>query len=280
MFSLLKFGFESNIDFFKRFPDIFSGFGASDVIDILLLTGLFFVAFRFLKTRKAGALAIGIVLCAAVWFIASYFELLGLCFVIECVFDYGILGLVIIFQPEIREALEKLGSGSLGKFSLLGDKQKKLYSAMISNVCSAVANLSATKTGALIVIERNTQIDDITETGVKLNADVNSTLIRNIFFNHAPLHDGAVIIEDGRIAAAGCLLPLTRRTDLDSGLGTRHRAAIGMSEVSDAVIIVVSEETGVISIAYDCTLTREFSVDLLRRFLAKKLLRTEEDLEV
>ena len=280
MFSLLKFGFESNIDFFKRFPDIFSGFGASDVIDILLLTGLFFVAFRFLKTRKAGALAIGIVLCAAVWFIASYFELLGLCFVIECVFDYGILGLVIIFQPEIREALEKLGSGSLGKFSLLGDKQKKLYSAMISNVCSAVANLSATKTGALIVIERNTQIDDITETGVKLNADVNSTLLRNIFFNHAPLHDGAVIIEDGRIAAAGCLLPLTRRTDLDSGLGTRHRAAIGMSEVSDAVIIVVSEETGVISIAYDCTLTREFSVDLLRRFLAKKLLRTEEDLEV
>lgn len=276
---ILKIGFEGDFSFFSQIKDIFTSFRITDAVDIILLTALFFVAFRFLKTRKAGALIIGIVLCAVVWIVASFFDLYGLAFIIECVFDYGILALVIIFQPEIREALEKLGSGSLGRFSLIGDKQKKLYSIMITNICSAVANLSASKTGALIVIERNTQIDDITETGVKLNADVNSTLLRNIFFNRAPLHDGAVVIEDGRIAAAGCLLPLTRRTDLDSGLGTRHRAAIGMSEVSDAVIIVVSEETGVISVAYDCELTRDYTLDTLRSFLAKKLMRTDDSTE-
>ncbi len=273
---LLKIGLGANLDFFGQLSNIFKSFKPTDALDIILLTALFFVAFRFLKTRKAGALIIGIVLCAAVWVFASFFDLSGLCFIIECVFDYGILALVIIFQPEIREALEKIGSGSLGKFSVLGDKQKKLYSSVITNICTAVANLSATKTGAIIVIERNTQIDDIIETGVRLNADVNSTLLRNIFFNRAPLHDGAVMIEDGRLAAAGCLLPLTRRTDLDPSLGTRHRAAIGMSEVSDAVVIVVSEETGVISVAYDCELTRDYTSDKLRRFLAKKLLRSDD----
>ena len=278
--SLLKISFEGNFDFFKQLSSIFKSFGVTDAVDIILLTAFFYIAFRFLKTRKAGALIVGIVLCCLVWVLASIFDLNALCFIIEGVFDYGILALVIIFQPEIREALEKLGSGSLGKFSVLGDKQKKLYSSVITNICSAVANLSATKTGALIVIERNTQIDDIIETGIRLNADVNATLLRNIFFNRAPLHDGAVVIEEGRLAAAGCLLPLTRRTDLDASLGTRHRAAIGMSESSDAVIIVVSEETGIISVAYDCVLTRDLTSDSLRRFLAKKLLRSNDEQNV
>ncbi len=269
-------GFKS---FFRQLGDIFEDFKASDAIDIILLTAVFFIAFKFLKTRKAGALIVGIIVCAVIWGIAKIFDLNGLNFILSGIFNYGILALVIIFQPEIRDALERLGSGSIGKFSMLGDKQKKLYYSVIDNICAAVADLSATKTGALIVIERTTQIDDITETGIKINADVNSSLLRNIFFNRAPLHDGAVVIANGRISAAGCLLPLTRRTDVDSNLGTRHRAAIGMSESSDALIIVVSEETGTISVAFDCGLTRDYTSSALRRFLTKKLVRSAGDVE-
>ncbi len=273
---LLKIDFAT---FLSNILDIFRDFKVSDAFDIILLTAIFFIAFNFLKTRKAWALIIGILLCAVVWGLGELFNLDGLVFILSGVFNYGILALVIIFQPEIREALEKLGSGSLGRFSGLGSKHTALYKRVIDNICSAAADLSASKTGAIIVIERNTQIDDISETGVRINADVNSTLLRNIFFNHAPLHDGAVIIEDGKISAAGCYLPLTKRTDLDSSLGSRHRAAIGMCESSDAIIVIVSEETGIISVAYDCGLTRDHNVDSLRRFLTKKLLRSAKEAE-
>ncbi len=279
MIALLKIDISGFKNFFQQVVEIFKKINVSDAVDIFLLTCVFIIAFRFLKTRKAGALIVGIVVCAIIWGVSSVFNLQGLHFILSGVFNYGILALVIIFQPEIRDALEKLGSGSIGKFSTIGDKNKKLYYSVIDNICNAVADLSATKTGALIVIERTTQVDDIIETGIKINADVNSSLLRNIFFNRAPLHDGAVVIEEGRISAAGCLLPLTRRTDVDSNLGTRHRAAIGMSESSDAVIIVVSEETGVISVAFDCTLTRNYTSASLRRFLTKKLVRTGEESE-
>ncbi len=279
MKALLQINTDGFEGFFLKLGDIFRDFKPSDAVDIILLTLALFIAFRFLKTRKAGALIIGILVCAVIWGIASIFNLDGLHFILSGVFNYGILALVIIFQPEIRDALERLGSGSLGRFSTLGDKQKKLYYSVIDNICSAVADLSSSKTGALIVIERTTQIDDIAETGVKINADVNSSLLRNIFFNRAPLHDGAVVIEDGRITAAGCLLPLTRRTDVDTNLGTRHRAALGMSESSDAIIIVVSEETGVISVAFDCRLTRDYTSSTLRSFLTKKIIRSASDIE-
>lgn len=278
MNAFLKIDFGGLQGFFGVVLDIFRDFKVTDAIDILLLTAIFFISVKFLKTRKAWALIIGIVLCAIIWGLARIFNLDGLYFVLSGVFNYGILALVIIFQPEIRDALEKLGSGSIGRFSGLGDKRKKQqYYSVIDNICAAVADLSATKTGALIVIERATQIDDIIETGIKINADVNSSLLRNIFFNRAPLHDGAVVIEDGRISAAGCLLPLTRRTDIDSNLGTRHRAAIGMSESSDAITIVVSEETGTVSVAFDCRLTRDYTASTLRRFLTKKLIRSVSD---
>ena len=181
--------------------------------------------------------------------------------------------------PEIRDALEKLGSGSISGFLSLREQKDKnqQYKTVIDNIAAAVRELSSSKTGALIVIERTTQLDDITQTGVSINADVNAFLIRNIFFNKAPLHDGAIVIEGARITTAGCLLPLSRRHDMDNELGTRHRAAIGMSETSDAIIIVVSEETGMISIAFDGSLTRGFSADSLRRYLLKKLLKVTDD---
>ncbi len=258
--------------------DAFLVFHWSDAIDIVLMTAFFMIAFNFLKSRKAGALIIGIAVCLVTLLVAEMLDLDGIRFILSAVFQFGILAVIILFQPEIRDALEKLGSGSISSFMSLREQKNKnqQYKLAIENITSAIRELSASKTGALIVIERTTQLDDITQTGITINADVNSFLIRNIFFNKAPLHDGAMVIEGTKITTAGCLLPLTRRNDVDSDLGTRHRAAIGMSETSDAIIIVVSEETGTISVAFDCALTRGFTPDSLRRYLLKKLLKISD----
>lgn len=265
-------------DFLTFAKHAFTEFHWSDALDILLMTIFFFIAFKFLKSRKAGALIVGIVVCLFTLLVAQLLDLDGIKYILSGIFQVGILALIILFQPEIRDALEKLGSGSISGFMSLREQKNKnqQHKIVIENITSAVRELSATKTGALIVIERTTQLDDITQTGITINADVNSFLIRNIFFNKAPLHDGAVVIEGTRITTAGCLLPLTRRNDVDSDLGTRHRAALGMSETSDAIIIVVSEETGTISVAFDCALIRGFTPDTLRRYLLKKLLKISD----
>ena len=263
--------------FFEFVKTAFSEFSFADALDILLLTFFFTLAFKFLRGRKAGALIIGILVCLVVFVIALILDLSGVRFILSGIFQIGALAIIIIFQPEIRDALERLGSGSIHGILTFSEQKrnKEMYYRSIDAIASAVRELSASKTGALIVIERTTQLDDVLQTGITINADVNSYLLRNLFFNKAPLHDGAVIIDEGRIAAAGCLLPLTRRSDVDSDLGTRHRAALGMSESSDAIIIVVSEETGIISIAHDCTLTRNFTAESLRKYLMNKILRTE-----
>ena len=256
------------------FLECFASFQLKDILDILLLGIFFFFAFRFIRGRKAGVLLVGMLVFLIVLLIADILELYATDFILSQVFKAGPIVIVIIFQPEIRDALEKIGSGSLTGILSFGDQKKKrqLYSAAIDNICVAVADLASTKTGALIVISKTTKLDDIMQTGIVINANVNSFLLRNIFFNRAPLHDGAVIIDEARIAAAGCLLPLTRRMDVDGDLGTRHRAAIGMSESSDAITIVVSEETGTISVAYDCELTRDYTAESLRKFLMKKIM--------
>lgn len=265
--------------FFDVFKTAFVSFSWTDAVDILILACILFFAFRFFKNRKAGALLIGIAVCGLFLVLATIFALDSVAYLFSAIFHVGAIAIVIIFQPEIREALEKVGSGSLSKLMSFGDhkKRKMVYKNAIDNICTAVNDLSRTRTGALIVIERTTQIDDIVHTGILLNADTSSFLLRNIFYDKAPLHDGAVVIEDGRISAAGCLLPLTRRSDVEASLGTRHRAAIGMSETSDAIIIVVSEETGIISVAFDCTLERNFTSETLRRYLNKKILYENEE---
>ncbi len=264
--------------FFSSVKNAFLSFHITDAIDIIILATILFIAFRFLKSRKAGALLLGVTVILILTFGAYVFNLDATHFIFSSILEIGVLALIIIFQPEIRDALEKVGSGSVTGIMNFGDQKKKrqLYSKAIDQICSAVGDLSRTKTGALIVISRTTKLDEITETGIAINADVNSFLLRNIFYDKAPLHDGAVVIDDARIAAAGCLLPLTRRTDLDGDLGTRHRAAIGMSETSDAIIIVVSEETGTISVAFDCSLTRNYSAESLRPFLMQKILRNSQ----
>ena len=247
----------------------FVGFDWSDALDILLLTILFSIAVKFFKSRKAGALIVGIGVCAAIFVVASLLGLGSIRFILSGVFQIGALAIVIIFQPEIRDLLEKMGSGSIKGFKFFGEfssHSKSQYRA-VDSICKAVHVLSVEKTGALIVLERTTKLDDIIDTGTTINADVNDSLIRNLFYNRAPLHDGAIIIDDDKIVSAACILPLPRRAQIDSDLGTRHRAAIGLSEISDAIIIVVSEETGVISVAKECELIRDFTADSLRKYL-------------
>ena len=260
--------------FFDSAANSFKNFGFFDALDILLLTALLYFLFRFVINRKSHTILIGIGISLILYLVTIVFDLSGTNFILDSVIRMGGLALLILVQPEIRDTFEKIGTGALSGLSLFGDRKKKeaAYSA-IEQICIAVADLSKTRTGALIVISQTTKIDDVLQTGIVINADVNSFLLRNLFFNKAPLHDGAVIIDDTRIAAAGCLLPLTRRSDVDSDLGTRHRAAIGLSETSDAVIIVVSEETGIISVANDCALTRNYTPESLRSYLMEKMLR-------
>lgn len=265
-------------DFIAKAGQAFADFHWNDAVDILLLTVLLYLFLHFVVNRKSRTLLVGILLFFITYGIAYLFEFHGVLMIFSSILSVGVLFLIILFQPELREALEKAGAGALNGIMSFSEQKKKkqVYSSAIDNICRAVDDLAKTKTGALIVIVRTTKLDDIEKTGIRINADVNSFLLRNLFFNKAPLHDGAVIVDDGRIAAAGCLLPLTRRSDVDSDLGTRHRAAIGVSEISDAVTIIVSEETGIISVAYDCSLVRNFTPESLRTFLLKKVLHTEK----
>lgn len=263
----------------EKTKDAFLSFSLTDAFDILFLALTFFFIFRIFRGRKGGAVLTGISVCIVFWFVSATFNLDGVSFIFSKVFEIGVIALVIIFQPEIRDVLERIGSGTFTGVFAIGDQKKKqqAYYTAVDNICTAVTDLSRTKTGALIVLSRTTRLDDVIRTGVAINADTNSFLLRNLFFNKAPLHDGAVVIDEGRVVAAGCLLPLTRRQDIDGDLGTRHRAAVGMSEISDAIIIVVSEETGVISVASDCTLTRNYTPDSLRTLLLKSWLRDKSD---
>lgn len=282
MNTLLRFSADRIGRIFTVFIDkarqAFADFHWNDAVDILLLTALLYLFLHFVVNRKSKTLLVGILLFFFTYGIAYLFEFSGVLMIFSSILSVGVLFLIILFQPELREALEKAGAGALNGILSFSEQRKKkqMYSSAIDNICRAVDDLSKTKTGALIVIVRTTKLDDIEKTGIRINADVSSFLLRNLFFNKAPLHDGAVIVDEGRIAAAGCLLPLTRRSDVDSDLGTRHRAAIGISETSDSITIVVSEETGIISVAYDCTLIRNFTPDSLRTFLMKKVLHTEK----
>ncbi len=261
-------------DVWSSIKNAFVNFQLVDFFDIAVLSVILFFVFRFFTNRKVWALFAGICVCFLVSIVASLLNLNATSMIFNQVLEAGAIIMVIIFQPEIRSALEKIGSGSIHGIMSLRERrrQNQVYINIIENVCCAVKELAETKTGALIVMTRTTKLDDIISSGTVINADVNSVLLRNLFFNKAPLHDGAVIIDETRIAAAACVLPLSRQEDVDLNLGTRHRAAIGLSEMSDAVIIVVSEETGIVSVAYDCQLMREFTPDSLKSFLHKKIL--------
>ena len=265
--------------FFSFAKKAFLEFSPKDAVDIILLTVVFFCCFRFLKQKQAGMVILGIIVCVVVFILSLIFELSGINYILSGVFQIGILALVIIFHPEIRELLEKVGSGSIKGIRALGSesKNKEKTQQIINNITKAVHILSMEKTGALIVLSGTTKIDNVIHSGIPVNADISDSLLRNIFYNKAPLHDGAVVIDSGKITAASCILPLPKRVVVDNDLGTRHRAAIGLSEVSDAIIIVVSEETGIISIARECELTRGFTAESLRKYLVKEILKEDKE---
>lgn len=249
----------------------------TDIVDILLLTVVFFGVYRFLRDRRAGNLAWGVIVLALIWLVAALLDFYALTFLLRCVFEIGILALIVVFQPEIRSGLEKVGDRP---FHLLtggrSQKNKDEFWDMTGEITNAVFDMAQKDkngefTGALIVLERTTKLGEFLQSGVAMDAKVSAALLRTIFYKGTPVHDGAVFIRDGRIAAAGCYLPPTQSVEMDKELGARHRAAIGMSENSDALVIVVSEETGRVSVAFEGTLTTDYNRTTLKRVLAEKL---------
>lgn len=251
-------------------------FGINDFIDILMVSVLFYYIIVFIRDRRAGKLAIGIFLLFALLGISSIFQFNVLAYILKNIVQVGLLAVFIIFQPEIRTMLEKVGNESVKNLNLRDSSDGAETKKTIATLCNTVQELSATKTGALIVIERGTKLGDIIKTGVIINADVNIFLLKNIFYNKAPLHDGAVIIRDNRICACGCFLPLSYNTNIIRNIGTRHRAAIGMSENSDALVLIVSEETGTVSVAKGGELTRNYTFDSLKELLENELIHEEK----
>lgn len=250
----------------------------ADTVDIVIVAFAIYSIIRLVRDSRAEQLLKGFFLLGLAYGAAYLLELTTLKYVLQIIFDNALILLVVIFQPEIRRMLEQVGHTGFKRLNVLGlnEQETEVYiqqwKTAISAVCSAVSQLQREKMGALIVFERNTRLGEFADSGTPINADVTGELIGNIFFNKAPLHDGAMIIRDAKIVAAGCILPLTDDTTISRSLGTRHRAGVGMSENSDAVVVVVSEETGVISVAKGGELTRDFTTENLRIELENEIV--------
>ncbi len=243
-------------------------FRISDLIDILIIAyGCYKLTGIINETRAKPIIKAVFLIIAATW-ISQGLHLNTVNYILRTVMQFGVIALVVLFQPELRRTLEKVGRTRFSSFFISEDETKTDIAGEIAAAC---AYMSSMKIGALIVLERQVKIGDITRTGCDIGAVVTRDLLINIFIPNTPLHDGAVIISDGRILAARCILPLTKNESLSSELGTRHRAAIGMSESSDAAVVVVSEETGKISIAVDGDMSRNYTEEPLKRAINKLL---------
>lgn len=245
-----------------------------DIFDILILSILFFFVFKFIINKRAARLALGLVFVMIVMVLSWIFDMKAMNLIFQNFTQAGIIAIIIMFQPELRSALEKIGNAPLSNIKNISSDNRTLAFKInaISTITETVCELSMEKTGALIVIERSTKLGEHIKTGSILNAQLSGQLLKNIFFNKAPLHDGAVILRNYRIYSAGCFLPLSLNEEIDESMGTRHRAALGITEVSDAVVVVVSEETGKISIAHDGILTQNYSYKSLKKELTQLLL--------
>lgn len=238
----------------------FRTFHWTDAVDILVLAVIFYCIVSFVKRRRAGKLALGLILVLLLYAAADLLSLRATSRLLGGLASVGIIIVAIIFQPELRDALEKMSTAVIDLRSGSASGRRASLAHTVSEVVEAACQIAQREEdGALIVIERSTKLGDYYNSGVTLDAEVNSALLRNIFFNRSPLHDGAVFIANDRVVAAGCKLPLTTNEEAARGLGTRHRAAIGISEVSDCVVVVVSEEKHVISVANHGLLKRDYN---------------------
>lgn len=249
----------------------------SDVIDVLIVAIILYYLINLLRETRAMQLAKGLIFLFVVFFLSEWLKLNALNYILGTVAQIGMFAVIVLFQPELRNLLERMGRFNVGNIiDFAGNTSEEDVNSAIESVAVAAANMSASRTGALIVMERTTRLGEFISTGTMLDAKVSSGLLENIFVPNTPLHDGAVIMRGGKIVTAGCLLPLTANNNLSRDLGTRHRAAIGLSEVTDAVIVVVSEETGKISIALNGSLTRNLSGETLEKALKKIMFQHTE----
>lgn len=246
--------------------------GLADFIDILVVAFIIYKAIGFARRTNMQNLARGLVIFLVILWLSEFAGLNMINFILRNAVELGLMALLILFQPEIRRLLESMGS-NLSSFK--GGSSPAVDTAIAQTVL-ACKDMSASKTGALIIFEKSVSLTGVMSTGTVLNAEITAELYKNIFYNKAPLHDGAVIVRDSKIAAAGCVLPLTQSKNLSKELGTRHRAGIGLSEQSDAVVIIVSEETGSISFAKDGTLKRHLTAASLDRLLRSELIVEEK----
>lgn len=274
--------FEAIASWWEWMVSIAMNFQFKDAVDIIIVAFLIYGVVKLVRETRAGQLVKGLFLLVVLFIISSYFNLVMVSRVLAYFFQFAFVAILIVFQPEIRKALEQVGRNNVGQSiaAVVTGRDRSYDRAQIRKAINAVVDgvgiLQQLKMGALIVFERKTKLGDIIETGTQINCEPSGQIVGNIFFNKAPLHDGAMIIRDGMIHAAGCILPLTKNTSVSVELGTRHRAALGVSEESDAVVVVVSEETGQISVAVNGVLARRFTRDTLRDVLEGYLIPQEE----
>lgn len=271
--------FENISDFFSKIPSL--QFGINDLLDILLVTFVLYNGIKLIRETRAFQLAKGLVLLGVAYLLVYQLEMQASSYMFRIVFQNIFIILIILFQQEIRQVIERLGKS---KFSSLGlilkGGQSDMFETVrdsIIEIAKAVQRMSESKTGSLIVMEKEMLLGDVIKTGTPVDAHVSHELIGNVFFPKSPLHDGAAVVRNGRLLCAGCVLPLTKNEEIPSDLGTRHRAAIGMSEQSDAMIVVTSEETGVISVAFKGELTRDLTEAQLREMLINYLIDDPEN---
>ena len=263
------------MNFFQEEIPFMATIRVSDLIDIAILAFLIYHIFWFMRKTSSGRVLKGIMVLILTMWLASAIQLTATSWLLNRVVEWGILVLVILFQPEIRRVLEQMGSRRFIAFFTHAETGNTMDTT-IGQTVLACSEMSQSRTGALIVFEREILLDDMVRSGTVLDASVSSELLKNIFFVKAPMHDGAVIIRNGRVLGAGCMLPLSKNVNLSRDLGMRHRAGIGMSENSDAVVVIVSEETGSISVAIGGMLKRHLKPETLENLLRNELLPQEE----
>lgn len=246
-----------------------------DLIDIAIVAFVIYHGIKLIKETRASQLIKGIISLMIFAQIADIMQLYSVNFILDNTLQLGLIALLVVFQPELRRTLEKVGSTSFTKLIKINDEPQESFTG---EICSAVRRLAYTKTGALIIIERQTKLGDLMSSGIIIDSKITDSLLENIFVPNTPLHDGAVIIGDGRIKAAACVLPLTQNNNFSKELGTRHRAAIGVSEASDCVAVIVSEETGKISLAINGEITRDYTSATLKKKI-DEILESERSTE-
>jgi len=250
-------------------------FGIWDVVDILIIAFLIYRILSFMQKTNASSVIKGLLLILGLAWLANFFNMNILSYILRQVVQMGLIVIVILFQPEIRKLFERMGTTRLSNIFRKRGKYEKLEDS-IKKIVAASTAMAKTQTGAIIVIERNVGLNDFVGTGVDIDASVSSELIQNIFYENSPLHDGALIVREDRLLAAACMLPLSTNYALGKELGMRHRAGVGLSERSDAVIVIVSEQTGAISVAIDGMLKRSLNEETLEKLLKSEILSADE----